>query len=94
MGNGDGENIASNVLKCPRYGVLDQEECPPQAPEAPVEGTLCEQGREQMPQVFAHIAHDTTLAFQGTPLRHWAARPRQSTSRSRMSTGGPPPAGI
>ena len=45
------------------HGVLDQDERSPQASQTTVEGTLGEHSREQMPQMFAHIPHDTALAF-------------------------------
>jgi hypothetical protein len=45
------------------YGVLDHNERPPQASQATVEGTLCEHSRKQMPEMFAHIPHDTALTF-------------------------------
>src|SRR6516162_10296439 len=45
------------------HGVLDQDERAPQASQASVKGTLGEHSREQMSQMFAHIPHDTALAF-------------------------------
>src|SRR5215475_14456374 len=55
--------IVTRVRQGLRHGVLDEDECPPQASEAPVEGTRREQSGKQRPQVFAYITYDTALAF-------------------------------
>src|SRR4029453_2560261 len=59
--------IVTRVRQGLRHGVLDEDERPPQASEAPVEGTLREQSGKQRPQVFAYITHDAALAFPGHP---------------------------
>src|SRR6266849_7606505 len=69
MGHGEREAIHAiiivRVCQFLRHRVLDEEECSPQVAEATVAGTRRAQGGQQRPQVFAHRAHETALAFPG-----------------------------
>jgi len=84
VGHGEREAVhdvrVASVRQGLSHGVFEEDERPPQASEATVEGTLREQGRQERPQVLAHIAPDTALAFPWHTAAPWG---RQTQAEQR-----------